>query len=55
MERCDLKIVEEHVFKEIESEIFKFSTTENSKLIPENKKYWEVQKDGTAPVFLKLE
>ena len=42
------------LLKEIESEIFKFSL-ENGKLIPENKKYWELNKDGTIPVFLKLE
>ena len=42
------------LLKEIESEIFKF-TTKNGKLIPENKKYWELNKNGTIPVFLKLE
>ena len=42
------------LLKEIESEIFKFSL-ENGKLIPENKKYWELQENGTIPVFLKLE
>jgi len=42
------------LLKEIESEIFKF-TTKNGKLIPENKKYWELNKDGTIPVFLRLE
>ena len=42
------------LLKEIESEIFKFSL-KNGKLIPENKKYWELQKNGTIPVFLKLE
>ncbi len=42
------------LLKEIESEIFKFSV-KNGKLIPENKKYWELQEDGTIPVFLKLE
>ena len=42
------------LLKEIESEIFKF-TTKNGKLIPENKKYWELQENGTIPVFLKLE
>jgi hypothetical protein len=42
------------LLKEIESEIFKFFL-KNGKLIPENKKYWELQKNGTIPVFLKLE
>ena len=39
--------------KEIESEIFKFSVIDG-KLLPENKKYWELQPNGTVPVFLKL-
>lgn len=43
------------LLKEIESEIFKFSLNKDGKLIPENKKYWELQKNGTIPVFLKLE
>jgi len=42
------------LLKEIESEIFKFSFI-NGSLIPENKKYWKLQKNGTVPVFLKLE
>ena len=42
------------LLKEIESEIFKF-TTKNGKLIPENKKYWKLNKSGTIPVFLRLE
>lgn len=42
------------LLKEIESEIFKFSL-KDGKLIPENKKYWELQENGTIPVFLKLE
>ena len=42
------------LLKEIESEIFKFSI-KNGKLIPENKKYWELHKNETIPVFLKLE
>jgi hypothetical protein len=42
------------LLKEIESEIFKFSFVDG-KLLPENKKYWSVQKNGTVPVFLKLE
>ncbi|MBE3128618.1 MAG: hypothetical protein IMZ60_02950 [Actinobacteria bacterium] len=42
------------LLKEIESEIFKFSV-KNGKPIPENKKYWELHKNGTIPVFLKLE
>jgi hypothetical protein len=56
-ERAKLeKISYEKIFllKEIESEIFKFST-KDGKLIPKNKKYWQLQKDGTVPVFLKLE
>jgi len=42
------------LLNEIESEIFKF-TLKNGKLIPENKKYWGLQRNGTIPVFLKLE
>ncbi len=42
------------LLKEIESEIFKFSVV-NGKLMPENKKYWVLQENGTIPVFLKLE
>lgn len=40
--------------KEIESEIFKFSVVDG-KLVPENKKYWVLQQNGTIPVFLKPE
>lgn len=40
--------------EEIESEIFKFSV-KNGRLIPENKKYWELQENETMPIFLKLE
>lgn len=49
------EIAYEKVFllKDIESAIFKF-THINGKLIPENKKYWVLQKNGTVPVFLKL-
>lgn len=39
--------------KEIESDIFKFSFQEG-KLIPENPKYWNVNRDGTAEVMLRL-
>jgi hypothetical protein len=42
------------LLKEIESEIFKFSVIDG-KLVPEKKKYWELQQNGTIPVFLKLE
>jgi hypothetical protein len=42
------------LLKEIESEIFKFSVIDG-KLIPENKKYWVLQENGTIPIFLKLE
>lgn len=42
------------LLKEIESEIFKFSVVDG-KLVPENKKYWVLQQNGTIPVFLKLE
>ena len=43
------------LLKEIESEIFKFSFDKNGKFIPENKKYWGLNKNGTIPGFLKLE
>lgn len=43
------------LLKEIESEIFKFSLNKDGGLIPENKKYWELHKNGTIPIFLKLE
>ncbi len=42
------------LLKEIESEVFKFSVVDG-KLVPENKKYWVLQHNGTIPVFLKLE
>jgi hypothetical protein len=42
------------LLKEIEAEVFKFAIV-NGKLVPENRKYWTVQKDGTAQVFLNLE
>lgn len=42
------------LLKEIESKIFKFSVVDG-KLVPENKKYWVLQQNGTIPVFLKLE
>jgi len=41
------------LLNQIESEIFKFSISKG-KLIPDNKKYWDINKDGTVPVFLKL-
>jgi len=42
------------LLKEIESKAFKFSIVDG-KLVPENKKYWAVQPDGTVPVFLRLD
>ncbi len=42
------------LLKEIESEIFKFSNVDGE-LMPENKKYWVLQENGTIPVFLKLD
>ena len=56
----DIKILENIAYKKIlllrriESEVFKFSLTNKGELIPENKKYWKLQKDGTIPVYLKL-
>ena len=43
------------LLNKIESEIFKYSISKDGKLIPDNKKYWKSNKDGTVPVFLKLE
>ena len=43
------------LLNQIESEIFKFSRSEEGNLIPDNKKYWDINKDGTVPVFLKIE
>ena len=42
------------LLKEIESEVFKFSIVDG-KLVPENRKYWAVQPNGTVPVFLRLD
>lgn len=42
------------ILKEIESEVVKFSIVDG-KLVPENRKYWSVQPNGTVPVFLRLE
>jgi len=42
------------LLKEIESEVFKFSIIDG-KLVPEKRKYWVLQQNGTVPVFLKLE
>jgi hypothetical protein len=42
------------LLKEIESEIFKFSIVDGN-IIPENIKYWDIQKSGHIPVFLKLD
>lgn len=38
----------------IEKEIFNFKT-KNGAIIPTNPKYWDIQKDGTASVFLRLD
>lgn len=57
MDRAKLELIAYEkvlLLKEIESEIFKFSHVDG-KLIPENKKYWDLQEDGTIPVFLKLD
>jgi len=43
------------LLKEIESEIFKFSFDKVGKLIPKNRKYWELQENGTIPAFLRFE
>ncbi len=43
------------LLNKIESEIFKYSISSNGKLIPDNKKYWDMNESGTVPVFLKLE
>ena len=43
------------LLNQIESEIFKFSISDEGNLIPDNKKYWDINKDGTVPVFLKIE
>lgn len=42
------------LLKEIESEVFKFSVVDG-KLVPKNMKYWDLQPNGTVPVFLELE
>jgi len=42
------------LLKEIESEIFKFSVVDG-RLVPENSKYWNLQPNGTAQVFLRLD
>ncbi len=41
------------ILKEIESGIFRFSIV-GGNLVPENSKYWDVQQNGTVPVFLRL-
>ncbi len=41
------------LLKEIESEVFKFSIVDG-KIVPKNRKYWDLRENGTAPVFLKL-
>lgn len=42
------------LLKEIESEVFKFSIVDG-RLVPENRKYWAIQPNGSVPVFLRLE
>ena len=42
------------LLKAIESDIFKFSIVDG-KLVPREKKYWELRQDGTISVFLRLE
>lgn len=42
------------LLKQIESEVFKFSIVDG-KLVPENRKYWAVQPNGTVPVFFRLD
>ena len=42
------------LLKEIESEVFRFSVADG-KLVPENRKYWTLQPNGTVSVFLKLD
>jgi hypothetical protein len=37
----------------VEREIFGVNI-EQGKLVPKQPKYWDVQKDGTVPVFLRL-
>ena len=38
----------------IENEVFDF-TTSGGKLVPVHKMYWDLQSDGSVPVFLRLE
>ena len=42
-----------NILREIESEIFKFSIVKGA-IVPKNIKYWDLNEDGTVPVFLKL-
>ena len=42
------------LLKEIESEVFAVSFV-GGKLVPQCRKYWALQEDGTVPVFLRLE
>lgn len=42
------------LLKEIESESFAFSNIDG-KLAPKNKKYWDLQQNGTVPVYLKID
>ena len=38
----------------IEKEIFNFTIDNNGVLIPKNPQYWDIQKDGTTSVFLRM-
>jgi hypothetical protein len=42
------------LLKEIETEVFRFSIVDG-RLVPQNSKYWNLQPDGTAQVFLRLD
>ncbi|MDP2853422.1 MAG: hypothetical protein Q8O28_04145 [Smithellaceae bacterium] len=42
------------LLKQIESEVFKFPIVDG-RLVPENSKYWNLQPNGTAQVFLRLD
>jgi hypothetical protein len=39
----------------IEKEIFDYKKTNNGAIIPTNPKYWDIQNDGTASVFLRFD
>jgi len=42
------------LLKDIESEIFKFSYVDG-KIKPDKAKYWDIQENGTIPIYLKLD